>query len=310
MSESVDYSDIIVYNSVIMKEYNILEFAGIDFPFWIDKGMHLTDCAPHTHNFTELEIVLSGKADHIVEGKTYHIKKGDVLVIMPSYVHELQNVEKLEIFNYKFDLDKLILLDTEIEKLSGFQALFILQPFDKYQHDFTSYLSLEEDKLSIVRMLSELILEERSKKSPGYRLSIKSYLLTLITFLSRNFSTSLTSTSPKISHIVHTVNHIHDNFTEPITLSSLAAMACLSERQYSRIFHEVYGVSPIGYVINCRLSLACRLLKNTKLPVTEVSQRCGFGDKVSFSRLFTKKYGITPGKYRNLSSDHQGLIFE
>jgi signal peptidase I len=178
MSKSVDYSDILIYNSVIMKEYNILEFAGIDFPFWIDKGMHLKPYPPHTHNFIELEIILSGKADHIVEGKTYHIKKGDVVVIMPSYVHELQNVEKLEIFNYKFDLDKLILLDTEIEKLSGFQALFILQPFDKYQHDFTSYISLDEEKLSIVHMLSELILEEWNEKKQviSFRLNLISLL--------------------------------------------------------------------------------------------------------------------------------------
>jgi AraC-like DNA-binding protein len=283
-----------------MKEYNILEFAGIDFPFWIDKGMHTDAYPPHTHNFIELEIILSGSADHIVEGKTYHIKKGDVLVIMPSYVHELQNVEKLKIYNYKFDLDKLILLDTEIEKLSGFQALFILQPFDKYQHDYTNYISLDEEKLSVALTLSELISGEWHEKKPGYKLSIKSYLLALITFLSRNYSPRLTSTSPKISHIVHTTNYIHENFTNNITLSSLATMACLSERQYSRIFREVYGISPIGYVINCRLSLACRLLKNTKIPLTELSQKCGFGDKVSFSRLFTKKYGITPGKYRNL----------
>jgi AraC-like DNA-binding protein len=303
MTVSVDNPDILIYNSDIMKEYkeySILEFAGIDFPFWIDKGMHTKPYSPHTHNFIELEIILSGSADHIVEGKTYHIKKGDVLVIMPSYVHELRNVNKLELYNFKFDLDKLILLDTEIEKLSGFQALFILQPFDKYQHDYTSFLSLDEEKLSNARMLSELMLDEWREKKAGYRLSIKSYLLALITFLSRNYSPSLTCTSPKIPYIVHTVNYIHDNFTNKITLSSLAARACLSERQYSRIFREVYGISPIDYVINCRLSLACRLLKNTKLPLTEISQKCGFGDKVSFSRLFSKKYGISPGKYRNL----------
>jgi AraC-like DNA-binding protein len=191
-------------------------------------------------------------------------------------------------------------LDTEIEKLTGFQALFILQPFDKYQHDYTSYISLDEEKLSTVHMLSELILGEWNEKKAGYKLSIKSYLLTLITFLSRNYSPNITSSSSKISYIVHTANYIHENFTDKISLFSLASMACLSERQYSRIFTEVYGIPPITYVINCRLSLACRLLKNSKVTLTDVSQKCGFSDKASFSRLFVKKYGITPGKYRNL----------
>ena len=285
-----------------MKEYNILEFARIDFPFWVDKGVHTKPYSPHTHNFIELEIILSGSADHIVEGRTYHIKRGDVLVIMPSYVHEIQNVDNLEIYNYKFDLDKLLLLEEDLEQLSGFQALFILQPFDKYQHDYTSFMTLEEEKLSVVHILSELILNEWQEKKAGYKLSIKSYLLTLITFLSRNYSPSLTGASAKTPQIIHTVNYIHENLTEQITLGDLAAMACLSERQFTRIFRDVYGVSPIDYVIKCRLILASRLLKNTKLPLTEVSHRSGFGDKVSFSRLFTKKYGVTPGKYRSYSN--------
>lgn len=283
-----------------MIEYRILEFAGIDFPFFIEKGMHLNPYPPHKHDFIELEIILSGSADHIVEGKTYHIKKGDVLVIMPSYVHELRNVNKLELYNLKFDLDQLILLETEIEKLSGFQALFILHPFDKYQHDYTSFLTLDEKQLSNVCMLSELMLEEWTEKKTVYKLSIKSYLLALITFLSRIYSPRLTNSSPKVLYIINTVNYIHANFTDKISLPLLANMACLSVRQYTRIFREVYGISPIDYVINCRLSLSCRLLRNTKLPLTEVRHKCGFGDKVSFSRLFSKKYGISPGKYRNI----------
>lgn len=300
MTKSVDNSDILLYNPDIMKEYSILEFAGIDFPFYVDKGMHRKSCALHTHDFIELEIILNGTADHIVEGKSYPIKKGDVLVIMPSYVHELQNVDMLELYNFKFDLNKLILLETEIENLSGFQALFILHPFDKYQKDFTSFLSLDEGKLSHASMLSELILTEWSEKKAGYKLSIKSYLLALITFLSRSYSLSLTCTFPNMPDMVHTVNYIHENFAHHITLSSLAAMACLSERHYSRTFKEVYGISPIDYVINCRLSLACRLLTNTTLALSDICQKCGFGDKVSFSRLFTKKFGISPGRYRNL----------
>jgi AraC-type DNA-binding domain-containing proteins len=283
-----------------MKEFKILEYAGIDFPFWIERGMHTNSFPPHTHNFIELEIILNGSADHIVEGKTYHIKKGDVVIIMPSYVHELQMVDHLEIYNYKFDLDKLILLDTGIEKLSGFQALFILQPFEKYQHDYTSYMSLEEEKLITAQMLSDLMLKEWNNKNPGYKLSIKTYLLTLITFLSRSYSPSLTGTSPKIPDIIQSVNFIHENFTGRITLAMLAKMACLSERQYSRVFHEIYGIPPIDYVINCRLALSCRFLKATKKSLSDISMECGFGDKVSFSRLFKGKYGITPGNYRNL----------
>lgn len=281
-----------------MIEFNILDFAGIDFPFWIYKGIHTKSFIPHTHNFIELEIITDGYADHIVEGKTYHISKGDVLVIMPSFVHELQNVHNLEHYNLKFDLEKLILLEKDIEKLSGFQSLFIFQPLQKYQHDYTSHMTLDEEQLSTVKMFCELMNSEWIEKKEGYKWVIRSYFLSLITYLSRNFSPIVTNSSPKVQDIVGTVSFIHENLTTKITLSMLASMACLSERQYTRIFKEVYGTSPIEYVISCRLTLACRMMKNTQKSILEICMSCGFGDKVSFSRLFKNRYGITPGEYR------------
>jgi len=90
-----------LYNTDIMKEYNIFDFAGIDFPFYIGKGTHYTSYLPHTHNFTELEIITSGSADHVVDGKVYNIKKGDVVVLIPPVVHELQKVQRLTTKGHK-----------------------------------------------------------------------------------------------------------------------------------------------------------------------------------------------------------------
>lgn len=288
----------LLYNSDIMKEFKILDFAGIDFPFWICKGTHTKSFIPHTNNFIELEIIIDGSADHIVEGKTYKIKKGDVLIIMPSFVHELQNVQNLEHYNFKFDLEKLILLETDIENLSGFQSLFIIQPFYKYQRDYTSHMFLDEEQLFNVKMLCELINKEWIYKKGGYRWIIRSYFLSLITYLSRNFSPNIANNSPKINDLVKTVTFMHENLSQKITLSMLSKMACLSERQYTRIFNKTYGVSPIEYLINCRLTLACRIMKNSNKSLMEISMICGFGDKVHFIRLFKKKYNITPGQYR------------
>jgi len=281
-----------------MKEFKILEFAGIDFPFSIYKGTHTHSFIPHTHNFIELEIIIDGSADHIVEGKTHKIKKGDVLIIMPSFVHELQNVQNLEHYNFKFDLEKLILLETDIENLSGFQSLFIFEPLYKYQRDYTSHMFLDEEQLFNVKMLCELINKEWIFKKDGYRWIIRSYFLSLITYLSRNFSPNIANNSPKINDIVKTVTFIHENLSQKITLSMLSKMACLSERQYTRIFNKMYGVSSIEYLINCRLTLACRIMKNSNKSLMEISTICGFVDKVHFIRLFKKKYNITPGQYR------------
>jgi AraC-like DNA-binding protein len=281
-----------------MKEFKILDFAGIDFPFWAIKGKHTEAFYSHTHDFIELEIVVDGTADHIVEGKTYQIGKGDVLVLLPGYVHELQNVNELEIYNFKFDLDKLILLDTDIEKLSGFQSLFLYQPMKQYYNEYHSYMYLEDDKLNEAKLLCDLVLAEWDERKDGYKWVIKSYFLALITYLSRNFSPNAASNFCKAQDIIKTVSFIHENLNCKITLSQLSSMSCLSERQYSRVFKGIYGVSPIDYVINCRLTLACKMMKNTRLSIQQICTACGFADKVSFSRLFRNRFKITPGEYR------------
>lgn len=298
MTISVDNTDVILYNPDIMKEFKILEFAGIDFPFWAIKGKHTEPFHSHTHDFIELEIVVDGTADHIVEGKKYQIKKGDVLVLLPGYVHELQNVNELVIYNFKFNLDKLILLDTDIEKLSGFQTLFLYQPMNHYYNEYHSYMYLDDSSLNEAILLCDLVLAEWNNRKEGYKWVIKSYFLALITYLSRNFSPNTSSSSYKAQDIIKTVSFIHENLNNKITLSQLSSMACLSERQYCRVFKEIYGVSPIDYVISCRLTLACKMMKNTKLSIQQISIACGFGDKVSFSRLFKNRFLITPGEYR------------
>jgi AraC-like DNA-binding protein len=241
---------------------------------------------------------VDGTADHIVEGKVYQITKGDVLVILPGYIHELQNVNELEIYNFKFDLDRLILMAADIEKLSGFQTLFLFHPMNHYIHEYNSHMFISEDKLSHVKTICDLIFDEWNEHKAGYRWVIKSYFLALITYLSRNLSPNITKYSDKMNELVKTVSFIHENLPNKITLLTLSSMACLSERQYSRIFKKAYGLSPIDYVIHCRLTLACKMMKNTQLSLEQICIACGFGDKISFSRLFKKHFLITPGEFR------------
>lgn len=281
-----------------MIEYDIMQFAGIEFPFQISYGEHKEVYPLHTHNFTELTIITGGSAGHIVEESIYPINRGEIFAIVPPLVHGLTDVKNLEHWNIIFDLDKLMLLDTELKKLPGFQALFILEPSHRYHRNFTSRLVLNEEQLSYAISVCRNIEDEYIGKRSGYRIIIKMYLLSLISFISRHLVPDKESISGKYFKISETVTFIEENYSSKIILKQLANMAFLSERQYSRIFKAVYNTSPIDYIINCRLSHACDLMQQTQFTLTEISEKCGFGGKVSFSKLFKQRYGITPGQYR------------
>ena len=48
-----------------------------------------------------------------------------------------------------------------------------------------------------------------------------------------------------------------------------------------------------------RLEYAAKLLRTTKLTVSEIMFKCGFSNKSYFYREFLKQYGVSPKDYRN-----------
>ncbi len=281
-----------------MLEYSLFEFAGIEFPFHIADSRMREPFPRHTHSFTELSIVVDGSALHRVENHEYRIGRGEVFVITPPFSHEIPETDNLVYYNFIFDLDKLLQLDTELRQLPGFQALFILEPFHRYRQNYTSRLLLDESCLAFALSLCKAMTEEYEARREGYRMVIKSYLLSFITFIARQLVPERESISVKYFQISETVRFMEDHYRERITLCELAKMAFLSERHYARLFQAVYNTSPIEHLIHYRLDKACAMIRTSRLGLSEIASSCGFGDKVSFSRQFRQRFGITPGQFR------------
>jgi AraC family L-rhamnose operon transcriptional activator RhaR/AraC family L-rhamnose operon regulatory protein RhaS len=89
--------------------------------------------------------------------------------------------------------------------------------------------------------------------------------------------------------------------TEDIDIEKLAERACFSPRHFNRLFKSVYSITPKQYIMDLRFSIACRLLRETGLPVTEISSRCGYPDSSYFARIFCRKLSMTPTEYRKSS---------
>lgn len=58
------------------------------------------------------------------------------------------------------------------------------------------------------------------------------------------------------------------------------------------------GSSPKDYLLGIRLGCAKELLAATELPVAAVARRVGYDDPAYFSRLFTRRVGIAPVRFR------------
>ena len=88
---------------------------------------------------------------------------------------------------------------------------------------------------------------------------------------------------------------------ERLRISRLAGMAKVSVSTLSRRFKKNTGVGLETYLQNRRLEEARRLLKTGSLPISQIAKACGFGSSSYFIRLFRKKIGLSPQKFRQKS---------
>jgi AraC-like DNA-binding protein len=84
-----------------------------------------------------------------------------------------------------------------------------------------------------------------------------------------------------------------------VTLAEMAAHAGLSESQFSHLFKQQTGHSPIAYFNQLKMQHACTLLTITQLSVKEVAHALGFADAYYFSRLFKQHIGVAPREFRS-----------
>ena len=99
------------------------------------------------------------------------------------------------------------------------------------------------------------------------------------------------------NYVSRAINFIESNYSQPIHVAEIAADLGLSRHYFCRIFKEQTGLSPQEYIVSHRLERAAALLSVYHLPQKEVALLTGYPDVYSFSRMFKRKFGISPGQY-------------
>lgn len=88
-------------------------------------------------------------------------------------------------------------------------------------------------------------------------------------------------------------------YAEPLDVPALAAIACVSEAHFIRVFRQTFGETPHRYLQRRRVERAMFLLRETDRSITEICLDVGFTSLGTFSRTFSAIVGQTPSAYRN-----------
>ncbi len=90
------------------------------------------------------------------------------------------------------------------------------------------------------------------------------------------------------------------SLSEPIRLKEMAAAACLSPWHFHRSFTRAFGETPHRYLTRHRVQKAARLLRHSRVSVTEACLSAGFESPASFSHLFRRHYGVSPQQFSKI----------
>lgn len=96
------------------------------------------------------------------------------------------------------------------------------------------------------------------------------------------------------------VSYIDNNYHDhDISQKQIADHFNITPSFLSRFFRDKAGVNFIDYLTEKRMSRTCELLVNTNMKIREIMEQVGYVDLASFTRKFTKIFGISPGCYRD-----------
>lgn len=93
-------------------------------------------------------------------------------------------------------------------------------------------------------------------------------------------------------------NILRENLSHPWTVEEMAVIVGLGTTAFTEKVKSYSGFSPLNYLINLRISEAIRLLKTTRISLTDIALDTGFYSSQHFSTTFKKLTGYTPGHYR------------
>jgi len=168
---------------------------------------------------------------------------------------------------------------------------------------FPEPITLPEDDLRD-RLAGELEKELAAADhlSPALSSRVKSLvhltLASLETALPRDQARLLRRASDAHAELLDVLRYIDRNLERSLDNATLARIAHASESCFIRRFKEAVGQTPGRYIQDRRIDRAANLLISTDETIDEIARRCGFATRYYLSRVFSRRMGRPPARYR------------
>lgn len=245
-----------------------------------------------SHSFFELTYVDSGKVINIVDGKSYSVNQGELILFFPGQAH-MQKCEPgtaSSFLTVSFDMN---LVGADFLKNRVFKADAIIRGI--YSNILSEYQIFDEYSPDMLAGYLHHILLHLMRYSTGHTTTSLFAPEPNEAALAMQIRSSTTNRLVK-----NAIDYIDTHIEKKLSLSDVAKVLNLNPAYMSRLFKEHTGICITDYIKTQKLGKSKKLLKSGGYTVTEISEMFSFSSIHYFSNCFKKEFGVSPGDYANM----------
>lgn len=259
---------------------------------------HYLDVTPpkveyHQHPFYELFFFLDGNVSYSIEGKTYRLRPGDILLTNPLDIH------RPEIFPGKPYERVVLWMDEHFFERLGLGGNDLAECLSTAARKEHRLIRPNQSDLIQLRKLCSRISDAQNSHEMGSDLLVWAYLIEFLVNVCRccadspdYFNEDITE-NPKVNLIL---NYINQNIAQDLTLDGIADEFHISKYYLIRQFKQFTGMSIYQYIIKKRVTISRDLLRSGS-SVMDSCMNCGFNDYSNFLKAFKREFGCNPSKF-------------
>ncbi|MFA6291734.1 MAG: helix-turn-helix transcriptional regulator [Victivallales bacterium] len=249
---------------------------------------------PHSHDFMEIFIIVSGKVFHLVNNEEALLTSGDLVLIRPDDAHSYRQNKKdeCELINIAFSMETFRAARNFISSEYSLDEIFEadIPPSRKLS-------CAEKDELVGKLMKSSEILLNDPKFA---KISFKLLIIEMLCLFRSERKSLVKNEIPE--WLLKTTDEMQKKENLKKGLPALRRIACRSDEHISRSFKNHIDRTPTDFINDCRVKYAASSLLNTDDKIDFIALETGFSNLSHFYHVFKDFFGVPPKKYRRLNS--------
>ena len=262
----------------------------------------------HRNEGLEIVFLENGNTSFEVDGRSHHLRAGDLTVTRPWQLHRLgsPHIGRCRLF--------WLILDVEVRRPNQqwkWPKWLLLSAGDlseltrKLRHGEQSVWRARPRVREIFRELGECVLHwPEARMASRLTVAVNRLLLELLETISEHpayESSELESRRRTVELFLRDLAENPASSAEPWSLEAMADHCGMGITAMAKYCRELVNNGPMAYLNLCRLEHAARALReDSSASITQIAMRAGFNSSQYFATSFRKRYRTCPGGYRKL----------